>query len=94
MKDAVPGIRRTPGTRLPHPTSSQLQELGFGAATDDDDHDGLVNVEEYAFVLDPKSGASSTPFTVPLRKGLGTFTYTRRRADLNGLAYLIWTSPI
>lgn len=63
-----------------------------GGPDGDDDHDGIPNATEYAFGLDPSSGASSSPIIVPLRKGLGTFTYTRRRSDLTGLAYQVWTS--
>ena len=63
-----------------------------GGQTADEDQDGLANIEEYAFGLDPKSGAAVNPITVPLDKTTGTFTYTRRHASLTPLSYTIWYS--
>jgi hypothetical protein len=67
----------------------------------DDDGDGLRNFAEYAFGLDPTSGASSNAIAVSLDKTTSKFRYTRR-AD-SGLAYTVettttlhendWTSP-
>lgn len=57
-----------------------------GGPQDDDDNDGLSNFEEYAFGLDPTSGASVSPVTAP-NKTAGTFTYTRRTQSLTGLDY-------
>jgi len=57
-----------------------------GGPNDDDDNDGLSNFEEYAFGLDPTSGASVSPVTAP-NKSAGTFTYTRRKQSLTGLEY-------
>lgn len=57
-----------------------------GGMDDDDDNDGLTNKEEYAFGLDPTSGASVSPVTAPKT---GTFTYTRRNPAIysTGLTY-------
>jgi autotransporter-associated beta strand protein len=59
-----------------------------GLSTADDDGDGLSNFEEYAFGLNPKSGASANPFTQPLNKGTGQFKYTRRATPTStGVTY-------
>jgi autotransporter-associated beta strand protein len=63
-----------------------------GAENADDDQDGMSNRDEYAFGLDPKSGASSNPIAVPLDKATGTLTYKRRSPSLTGLSYTVWTS--
>ena len=54
--------------------------------THDPDHDGLTNLQEYAFGLDPTKGSSVSPVTAP-DKTAGTFTYTRRKQSLTGLTY-------
>jgi autotransporter-associated beta strand protein len=56
----------------------------------DNDGDGLVNQEEFAFGLNPLSGSSVNPITIPLNKAAGTFTYQRRTGT--GLTYKVWTS--
>jgi autotransporter-associated beta strand protein len=71
---------------------TQYGIAGAGGAADSD-NDGLNNDEEYAFGLDPTSGASVSPITVQLNKATGTFTYTRRDDALTGLSYKVWTSP-
>ena len=58
----------------------------------DPDGDGVTNHAEYAFGLLPNSGTSANPITVPLNKGAGTFTYTRRDPALTGLTYTVWIS--
>jgi autotransporter-associated beta strand protein len=63
-----------------------------GAENDDDDADGLSNFEEYAFGLDPLSGSSVSPITLPLDKVGGTFSYVRRKVSQTGLTHAIWTS--
>lgn len=57
-----------------------------GGPADDDDLDALTNFEEYAFGTDPTNPASASPVTAP-DKSTGTFTYTRRKPSLTGLAY-------
>ena len=58
-----------------------------GGPTADDDGDGVKNFDEYAFGLNPKSGASANPISSPLDKTTGLFKYTRRKQSLTGLAY-------
>ncbi|MEI6676147.1 MAG: InlB B-repeat-containing protein [Verrucomicrobiota bacterium] len=58
----------------------------------DPDHDGLTNEQEYAFGLNPTSGASCDPITVQLNKTTGKFTYTRRNPALTNISYSILTS--
>jgi fibronectin-binding autotransporter adhesin len=58
-----------------------------GGPNDDDDGDGVKNFDEYAFGLNPKSGASANPISSPLNKATGLFKYTRRKQSLTGLAY-------
>ena len=56
----------------------------------DNDKDGLVNQQEFAFGLSPISGSSVNPILVQLDKTAGTFTYQRRAGT--GLTYKILTS--
>jgi autotransporter-associated beta strand protein len=56
----------------------------------DNDGDGLVNQEEFAFGLNPLSGSSVNPILVQLDKTNGQFSY-QRRAD-TGLTYTILKS--
>jgi autotransporter-associated beta strand protein len=63
-----------------------------GGQNGDDDHDGLTNMDEYAFGLDPKNGAAVNPIAVPFDKTTGTFTYTRRSSSLTLLTYSVWYS--
>jgi alpha-L-rhamnosidase len=58
----------------------------------DDDQDGHSNLDEYAFGLDPRSGASIQPFSNFPAPSTGTFTYTRRKRTLSGMDFTIWTS--
>ncbi|MCB1134222.1 MAG: autotransporter-associated beta strand repeat-containing protein, partial [Verrucomicrobiae bacterium] len=68
--------------------------LAAGSEGGDLDNDGLTNFEEYAFGLVPNSGASVNPIAVPLDKGTGTFSYTRRDISLQDpvLTYSVWYS--
>ena len=54
------------------------------------DGDGRSNFTEYAFGLNPTSGASCNPISTPLDKGTHKFRYTR--TENTGLAYTVWTS--
>jgi autotransporter-associated beta strand protein len=58
----------------------------------DDDHDGLNNLAEYAFGLDPQSGASVQPVIELPTNSSGTFTYTRRHKSLTSMNYTVWYS--
>ncbi|MEX1114518.1 MAG: autotransporter-associated beta strand repeat-containing protein [Akkermansiaceae bacterium] len=64
-----------------------------GEPTADPDGDGVTNNEEYAFGLNPTSGASSNPITTQLDKTTGKFSYTRRATPATTeLAYTVTTS--
>lgn len=64
-----------------------------GGPSADDDQDGVSNETEYAFGLDPKSGASTHAYLGFPDPATGTFTYTRRKRSLSGLNFTVWTSP-
>ena len=62
-------------------------------ATADPDRDSLTNQQEYAFGLNPSSGSSANPISVPLKNTTGVFSYTRRATPtLTGLVYTVLTS--
>lgn len=56
----------------------------------DNDNDGLLNQQEFAFGLSPIDGSSVNPILVQVNKSTGTFTYQRRAGT--GLTYRILTS--
>ncbi|MCX6872981.1 MAG: Ig-like domain-containing protein [Verrucomicrobia bacterium] len=59
----------------------------------DPDGDGMTNQQEFAFGLDPTTGASVNPITVPLDKATGVFKYTRTKNS--GLAYVYqWSATL
>jgi autotransporter-associated beta strand protein len=60
--------------------------------THDPDGDGMTNQQEFAFNLDPTSGASNNPIVVPFDKTTGTFSYTRLDPAVSGLTYKVYTS--
>ena len=92
----VPGtLTVNPAALLPYDTWAN-GTFANGTLTDnnpahDPDGDGMTNQQEFAFGLDPTSGASLNPITQPLDKSTGTFQYTRRVGT--GLTYQILTSP-
>ena len=63
-----------------------------GGPADDDDHDGASNTTEYAFGLDPKNGGSCSAYLSLPTLPTGTFSYTRRKTALSGMAFSVWTS--
>ncbi len=86
-------IQSGPGVSVDYTTWASNAGLA-GGPDSDDDGDGLNNRSEYAFALNPKSGSSANPITIPLKPADGTFTYTRRDPALGtNLAYSVWTSP-
>ncbi len=64
--------------------------IGGQVASGDTDHDGMSNFQEYAFGLNPTSGSSVNPISVPFNKATGTFSYTR--TVNTGLTYTVWHS--
>jgi len=70
--------------------STHYPGLSDKSAAGDPDGDGMSNKAEYAFGLDPSSGASCNPIKTPLDKTTGTFSYTRRVGT--GYTYRVWTS--
>ena len=58
----------------------------------DPDHDGMTNDQEFAFGLDPSSGASVNPITALPNKTTGIFSYTRLNPAVSGRTYTVKTS--
>jgi hypothetical protein len=56
----------------------------------DPDGDGQTNLQEFAFGLDPTTGASFNPITQQLDKTTGVFKYTRTKDP--GLIYNVYYS--
>ena len=92
----VPGtLTVNPAALVPYDTWAN-GTFANGTLTDnnpahDPDGDGMTNQQEFAFGLDPTSGASLNPITQALDKSTGTFQYTRRVGT--GLTYQILSSP-
>lgn len=57
----------------------------------DFDNDGMSNNDERIFGLNPTSGSSANPISVPFNAA-GTFSYTRRGDALPSMNFEIWTS--
>ena len=74
--------------------ASQYATTGLDLSDPDADltGNGWTNNEARLFGLDPTSGTSVSPITVPLDAGTGTFSYSRRDTSLTGASYEIWTS--
>jgi autotransporter-associated beta strand protein len=71
--------------------AASYEEYDLSDPQADLDGDGLTNWQEYAFGLDPTSGASVNPIlSIADLKTLGQFTYTRRYNS--GLTYSVYTS--
>lgn len=66
--------------------ASAIPGFTNSAPEQDHDKDGHTNFQEYAFGLNPTSGASVSAVTLPNRIA-GTFNYTRRKPSLTGLTY-------
>lgn len=87
-----------PGTiRVPSGSGTPFTEWAATFLSDDvsdpagdNDNDGLVNQQEFAFGLSPIDGSSVNPILVQLDNVAGTFTYQRRAGT--GLTYKILTS--
>ena len=81
---------------LPTPTTLSYADwanahgINGQAGSADADHDGMSNFQEYAFGLNPESGKSVNPISVPFNKATGTFSYTR--TVNTGLTYTVWHS--
>jgi len=61
--------------------------VDLGDPNADYDGDGLINDEERIWGLDPTSGSSVNPISVPLDATNGTLSYTRRNPSLSGISY-------
>jgi fibronectin-binding autotransporter adhesin len=84
----------TASTVIGDPYDEWAGENGYnlvGGREDDDDGDGLSNFHEFAFGLDPTSGASVNPIVDTSELKDGYFKYTRLQNS--GLTYTVWTSP-
>ncbi|MCX6873046.1 MAG: DUF6288 domain-containing protein [Verrucomicrobia bacterium] len=92
----VPGVLTVnPAPLPPYATWAGDPAQGLTAGVndgpmDDPDHDGMTNMQEFAFGLNPSSGSSVNPITQPLEKASGRFQYTRRVGT--GLIYQVLAS--
>ncbi len=92
--DAITGLGRinvTPSAASPYDTWVASFQPGFtlNLPSQDQDGDGLTNQQEFAFGLNPKSGASVSPIVGGLASS-GQFSYTRLASS--GLTYRVFTS--
>ncbi len=77
-------------TDLPYDIWADGYEL-VGGRDGDDDGDSMTNFQEFAFGLDPTSGASANPISdVSALDSLNQFSYTRNANS--GLTYTVWIS--
>ena len=77
-------------TTLSYADWANAHGINGQAGSADADHDGMSNFQEYAFGLNPESGKSVNPISVPFNKATGTFSYTRTANT--GLTYTVWHS--
>ena len=77
-------------TTLSYADWATAHGIGGQPASGDADGDGMSNFQEYAFGLNPTSGKSVDPISVPFNKATGTFSYTRTANT--GLTYTVWHS--
>jgi len=83
MADGTPPVAYA-DWMLKYPTADLSDPAG------DYDGDGMINQQEYAFGLNPTSGSSVNPISVPFDKLTGKFRYTRTAGST--LTYTVWTS--
>ncbi|MDB4541358.1 hypothetical protein N9192_00515 [Akkermansiaceae bacterium] len=88
----ITNINTSPFVLISSDFTEWAHATGVTSGIDDYDGDGRSNFYEYSFGLDPLSASSFEPITVPLDKGTGTFSYTRRTQSLSGLSYQVFTS--
>jgi hypothetical protein len=91
-KLSISGVLTGGGTVSDFDAWATANGVDPGDMNGDDDGDGVTNEFEYAFGLNPQSGASANALTTPLDKATGKFSYTRRTASLTSLDYSILTS--
>jgi len=79
----------TAGVGITDYSQWQMAFLGDMSPGADPDGDGMTNLQEYAFGLNPNNPLSHNPITVPFDRTTGTFSYTRRDPSLTGFTYNI-----
>ena len=74
-----------------HFAADEMQQTSISGPTADPDHDGLSNLLEYAFGLDPRSVNGAIATTLELMSGGWTLTYARP-ADRGDVVFTVETS--
>lgn len=72
--------------------NTNYPNLADKSTVGDPDGDGLTNLQEFAFGLNPGSGASVNPITALPNKATGVFNYTRLAPQATGFTYTVMTS--
>lgn len=89
----IPGSSATSGTDpFTNWINAAYPGLSDKSPGGDPDGDGMTNRAEFAYGLNPSSGASVNPIVTSLAPATGTFSYTRRNPALTGMAYTVLTS--